>query len=64
MATVPLLLNPEQAAASLSISPRKLWDLRDRGEIPYLKVGRLTRYAVDDLRAYVARNRQGVQANI
>ena len=54
-----LLLTPRQAAEALAISPRKLWGMTANAEIPHLKLGRLTRYAVDDLRAYIESHRKG-----
>ena len=54
-----LLLTPKQAAAALSISPRKLWSMTANGEIPYLKIGRLTRYSIDDMQTYIIDHKQG-----
>ena len=48
-----LLLTPKQAAEALSISPRKLWSMTANGEIAHLKIGRLTRYSIDDLKAFI-----------
>ena len=53
-APMRLLLKPEEAAEALAISPRTLWALTNSGEIPKLKIGRCVRYDVDDLRAWVA----------
>lgn len=57
-----LLLKPAQAAESLAISPRKLWGLTARGDIPHVKIGRCVRYAVDDLRAWIAAQTKGGDA--
>ena len=54
-----LLLTPKQAASALAISPRKLWGMTASGEIPHLKIGRLTRYPVADLQAYIDSQRKG-----
>ena len=54
-----LLLTPKQAAEMLSISPRKLWSMMASGEIPHLKIGRLTRYDLLDLRAYIDQQKKG-----
>lgn len=54
-----LLLNPRQAAKSLSISPRKLWSLTDAGDIQCVRIGRLVRYPIDALEAYIDARRQG-----
>jgi excisionase family DNA binding protein len=47
-ATVPfaskVLLTVEEAAAVLSISERKLWELTNNGEIPCVRIGTLVRY--------------------
>ena len=49
----PILLRPPEAAMLLAISPRKLWELTNCGEIPCLRIGRAVRYAVDDLQQWV-----------
>lgn len=52
------LLNERQAASFLGVSPRTLWGLAARGEIPFIRISRTAkRYAMDDLRAYCERNR-------
>lgn len=48
-----LLVTEAEAAKRLSISPRKLWELRNRGEIPHLRVGRAVRYDPKDLLAWI-----------
>jgi excisionase family DNA binding protein len=48
-----ILLKPGEAARALAISPRKLWDLTKRGQIPHLRIGRSVRYATADLQAWV-----------
>lgn len=57
--TPALLLDPPQAAAALSISERKLWELKADGEIPHLKIGSLVRYPVDGLKAWIAAQSKG-----
>lgn len=52
-------LKPADAAAYLSISKKTLERLTRRGEIPSIARGRLRRYAVDDLDAWIERNRKG-----
>lgn len=52
-ATDALLLTEKQAAVMLSISPRKLWELRMCGEIPHVRMGRSVRYDPDDLRDWI-----------
>ncbi len=58
-ATAPLLVDEPTAAEMLSISPRKLWGLADAGDIPCLKIGRLKRYAVQDLLAWIDAQTKG-----
>ena len=41
-----LALRPKEAAVSLGIGVRKLWELTNRGEIPSVKLGRCTVYPV------------------
>ncbi|QDV26661.1 helix-turn-helix domain-containing protein [Aureliella helgolandensis] len=55
----PLLVDSITAAATLAISPRKLWELAKRGDIPTVRIDRTVRYSIDDLRAYVDRQRAG-----
>jgi len=55
----PQLLTEQQAACWLSICPRTLWSKRNSGQIPFVRFGRSIRYDIDDLRAFVARNRAG-----
>ena len=48
-----LLLKSEEAASTLAISPRKLWELTDSGEIPCIRIGRAVRYSFDHLREWI-----------
>ena len=50
----PLLFDEVQAAALLSVSPRKLWELAARGAIKYVKIGVLKRDRRSDLEQWVA----------
>lgn len=55
---VPLLITLEQAAQRLAISRRTLERLIAAGELPSpLKLGRASRFAVDDIDAYCAQLR-------
>lgn len=54
----PILVPPRDAARRLAICERTLWGLTARGEIPCVRIGRAVRYAVADLTAYVAAQRQ------
>ncbi len=53
MIKLPLLLRPNEAAQVLAISPRKLWELTNCGEIPCLRIGRAVRYSVEDLQQWI-----------
>ena len=48
-ASEPGALRPRDAARFLSISERHLWALTKRGEVPSLKLGRVTLYARETL---------------
>ena len=52
-----LLLTSLEAAKVLSISPRKLWELTNRREIPAIRIGRAVRYKLCDLEKWVADQR-------
>jgi excisionase family DNA binding protein len=52
-----LLVTAKQAAASLAISERTLWQLTHEGRLPVVRFGRTVRYDPDDLRAFVAAGR-------
>lgn len=53
-AALRLLLNAKEAADALAISPRKLWELTNTGDIRCVRIGKAVRYAVDDLRNFIA----------
>lgn len=55
-----LLLTTQEAARLLSVSPRTLARLTSDGRIQPIRVGRLVRYAVADLEAFIARQRRGI----
>jgi excisionase family DNA binding protein len=57
-----LLLTPHQAAKVLCVCERTLWDLKEAGEIPVIRVGRATRYALSDLESWIARRRSRANA--
>lgn len=48
------LLRSNEAAALLAISPRKLWELENAGQIPAVRFGRAVRYRHADLAAWIA----------
>jgi excisionase family DNA binding protein len=47
-----LLLSPREAAKMLSVSERTLWSLMHEKKIEVRRIGRLTRYPVDELRRF------------
>jgi excisionase family DNA binding protein len=49
-----LLLKPTDAARTLAISPRKLWELTNRKLVPHVRIGRSVRYDLADLRTWIA----------
>ena len=51
-------LDVEQAAAYLSVSPRKMRRLREQRRIPTLKLGRDLRFDPDDLDVYLNQCRE------
>lgn len=51
---LPLALRAKDAASLLGISPRLLWSLTNRGEVPHLRLGRAVLYPVDDLRRWLS----------
>lgn len=59
--TSKLLLTPREAAEALSVCEKTLFNLTRRGELPAVKIGRAVRYAVDDLQAFIARQRGGAR---
>jgi excisionase family DNA binding protein len=49
-----LLLDAPAAAAALSISPRKLWQLTKDGQLPHLRIGRRVLYDPAALQRWIA----------
>lgn len=56
----PLAVSIEQAAAMLGISERKLWELKNSGEVPSVRIGRSVRLRPEDLQAFLDRHIDGV----
>ena len=54
------LLTAPQAAEWLNVSPRTLWDLTRKGRVPAVKIGRLVRYEVADLKAWIGQCKTAV----
>ena len=50
-----LALRPREAAAALGISERKLWSLTQAGNVPHVKLDRVTLYPVAALEDWLAR---------
>jgi excisionase family DNA binding protein len=55
----PLLVDSPTAIRLLSVSPRLLWTMTNRGEIPHVRLGRRVLYPLDRLKAYVAAHTEG-----
>ncbi len=53
----PLLVSSVDAARMLGVCLRTLLTLTNSGEIPFIRVRRCNRYYVDDLRAFIERNK-------
>jgi excisionase family DNA binding protein len=51
---VTMLLTEAQAAKLLNLSTRTLFTLRDRGGLPFLKIGHRTMYRLADLKRWIA----------
>lgn len=54
----PLLLTAREVAKSLAVSPRTVWALTASGALACVRIGRAVRYDVEDLRAFVARQKE------
>jgi len=54
----PMLLRPQEAAKLLAISPRKLWQLTNMGEVPVVRIGRSLRYPREELRAWISKRQR------
>lgn len=54
-----LALRPREAAASLAVSLSTLERLTKSGEIGVVRLGRCRLYAIDELKAWLSRNRAG-----
>lgn len=54
----PLLVNAATVAKWLAISERKLWQMKDDGTIPYVKIGKLIKYRSQDIQKWIDDNTQ------
>ncbi|HEX2858765.1 MAG TPA: helix-turn-helix domain-containing protein [Alphaproteobacteria bacterium] len=54
------LLTPEEVAVILGVSPETLnvWRATKRYALPYVKAGRLVRYKLEDVEAFIQANTQ------
>jgi len=55
------LMTPEQVSAYLGVSVETLnvWRCTKRYNLPYVKAGRLVRYRIEDVEAFIASRMQG-----
>jgi hypothetical protein len=58
------LFSRREAAEFLGLAPQTLawWACRRRGELPFIKLGRLTKYRLSDLQAFIARAKTDLSA--
>ncbi len=60
----PLAVDENTAAEMLGVSVRTFWEWRKNGDIPHIKLGRLVRYAVDDLKLFLHHKREETNAQL
>jgi excisionase family DNA binding protein len=60
---LPRLVTIGEVAESLSVSRQTIYNLIARKELCAIKIGSATRFAFDDIAAYIERQRTGVRAN-
>ena len=53
------LLTTQEVAAILNCTTRTLQNLRDRGEISFIRVGRLIRFSEEQVQEYLDRQKVG-----
>lgn len=53
-----VLVNQQQAAELLGVCGKTVYELRRRGELPCVRVGRAIRYRVDTLTSWAAQAEQ------
>jgi excisionase family DNA binding protein len=51
------LLTAREAEKYLSVSPRKLWEMKNTGEIPCVRLGRALRYDRQQIDAWIDRQK-------
>lgn len=61
---IPVQINEKLASEVLGVKVSTLtnWRTTGRYNLPYIKVGRLVRYRVEDLAAWIAKRRQGADS--
>ena len=61
---IPLQINEKLASEALGVKVSTLtnWRTTGRYNLPYIKVGRLVRYRVEDLASWIAKRRQGADS--
>lgn len=59
--TVSALLTTQEAAARLGLHPTTLRIARSRKslDLPFIRIGGAIRYRMEDVEAFIARNREG-----
>lgn len=61
MTTTTKLLTREEAAEYLGIRPQTLakWAMTKKHKLPFVRVGKLVRYRIEDLEKFIADNLEG-----
>lgn len=62
--TVEPLLTEHQAAKLLAMSPRKLWSIRQAGEITHITSGKNIRYEMIDLRTWIDNHKRSGEPSL
>lgn len=57
----PILINVREASKALGISPRKLWELTSKAEIPCVRIGRRVLYDPRDLTRWIDRQKMAIK---
>ena len=60
---IPTQIDEQKASIVLGVRPATLcnWRTTGRHSLPYIKVGRLIRYRIADLAAWIAKRRTGME---
>lgn len=54
----PKLIRPEEVAAILRLSKPRIYQLARSGEIPFVKIGKSTRFFQNDVREFILSRRR------